>query len=53
MMKRFGLEPSRLLGDLKRELEAAIEAGDLEPHREFDYYLDWLEKAGKVPDRTG
>jgi poly(A) polymerase len=49
MMERFGLAPSRLLGDLKRELEAAVERGDLEPQREFDHYLDWLEKAGKVP----
>jgi poly(A) polymerase len=53
MMERFGLEPSRLLGDLKRDLEEAVERGDLEPRREFDYYLDWLEKAGKVPKDSG
>lgn len=53
IMERFGLSPSRLLGDLKRELEAAIERGDLEPQRDFDHYLDWLEKAGKVPGASG
>jgi poly(A) polymerase len=38
-MERFALPPSREIGDLKRALEQAIDAGTLEPRREFDYYL--------------
>ncbi|MCS6915788.1 MAG: HD domain-containing protein [Myxococcales bacterium] len=44
IMERFGLPPSRLIGDLKRRLEAAIAAGELEPHREASYYLGEVER---------
>ncbi|MCC6215325.1 MAG: HD domain-containing protein [Polyangiaceae bacterium] len=42
LMARLGLRPSRLIGDIKRALEAAIEAGELEPHREAEYYVDFV-----------
>ncbi len=44
MMKHFGLPPSRLIGDLKRALEAAIEAGDLEARLDAASYLPFVEK---------
>jgi len=49
IMTRFELPPSRLIGDLKRELEQAIERGELEPQREDDYYLAWLAQSGLIP----
>lgn len=44
IMERFGLSPGRRIGELKQLLEQAIAAGDLEPHREPDYYLDYLRE---------
>lgn len=49
MMERFGLTPGRRIGELKRLLEAAVEAGELAPHQESGVYLDWL--AGKIEER--
>ena len=43
IMERFGLEPGRIIGDLRRALEQAVETGALEPRREADYYLDYLD----------
>jgi poly(A) polymerase len=43
---RFGIPPSRKIGDLKRALEEACERGELEERREDGYYLEWLEKSG-------
>jgi poly(A) polymerase len=39
IMERFGLPPSRQLGELKRALEESIDAGTLEARREPEYYL--------------
>lgn len=50
IMERFGLPPSRRIGDLKRLLEAAIEEGQLEPRREDDYYLAWLIDSGALAE---
>lgn len=44
IMAHFRLPPSRLIGDLKRSLEAAIGAGELEPRMDADYYLQAVEK---------
>jgi poly(A) polymerase len=44
IMERFHLPPSRLIGDLKRSLEAQIEAGTLEPYMEASYYLPHVEQ---------
>lgn len=46
---RFGIPPSRKIGDLKRALEEACERGELEERREDDYYLDWLAQSGLLP----
>jgi poly(A) polymerase len=42
IMERFGLPPSKQLGDLKKALEAAVERGELEARREADYYLAFV-----------
>ena len=45
----FELAPSRLIGELKRALEAAIETGELEPRREDAYYIAYLARTELVP----
>lgn len=42
LMKTFGLPPSKLVGDIKRALEAATEAGEIESHRESGYYVEFV-----------
>lgn len=44
IMERFRLPPSRLIGDLKRALEAQVESGELEPRMDPSYYLPHVEK---------
>lgn len=42
IMKAFGLKPSRLVGELKRALELAVEAGEIAPHLESQAYVQFL-----------
>jgi poly(A) polymerase len=42
LMATFALPPSRLIGDIKRALEAAIEAGELEPRLESAAYVEFV-----------
>lgn len=49
IMTTFEIPPSRLIGDLKRELEQAIDRGELEPRREDAYYVAYLARQGLVP----
>jgi hypothetical protein len=49
IMTAFELAPSKLIGDLKRALEQAIESGALEPRREDAYYVAYLAHHGLVP----
>ncbi|MET0390904.1 MAG: HDIG domain-containing metalloprotein [Polyangiales bacterium] len=44
MMQHFGLAPSRRIGELKELLESEINAERLEPRREDEYYLAWLQE---------
>ena len=50
IMERFGLPPSRKIGDLKRLLEHQVQAGELQAGQDAEYYVDWLlenrERAG-------
>lgn len=50
IMDAFELAPSRLIGDLKRKLEDAIEKGELEPRREDAYYVAYLARHDLVPN---
>lgn len=43
--ERFGIPPSKAIGDLKKSLEDACERGVLEERREEAYYLEWLAKS--------
>ena len=49
IMTAFEIAPSRLIGDLKRLLETAIEQGVLEARREDAYYIAHLAREGLVP----
>jgi len=49
IMAAFQLRPSRLIGDLKRDLEAAVASGAIEARREDAYYVAWLARQGLVP----
>lgn len=40
IMKAFGLPPSRIIGDLKKKLEAAVEAGEVQGHQPSEYYVE-------------
>lgn len=40
----FGIPPSRRIGEIKRALEAAVEASELEPHQPSSYYIEFLSR---------
>jgi len=42
LMSEFQLPPSRLIGDIKRALEAACETGELEAGRDSEYYVQFV-----------
>jgi len=44
IMKAFGIPPSRLVGDIKTKLEAAIERGEIEPRLPCEAYVEMLRK---------
>ncbi len=48
IMRSFGLPPSRKIGELKKALEAAVDAGEVPSHQCPDVYLAFLrENAGR------
>lgn len=42
LMKAFDLPPSRLIGELRRALEAVVEAGELPAGQTSDVYIDFV-----------
>jgi poly(A) polymerase len=40
----FGIPPSKRLGDLRNELEARCERGELEPQKDVDFYIAWMRE---------
>ena len=40
IMRAFDLKPSRLIGEIKRRLEAQIDAGELASHQESSFYVE-------------
>lgn len=49
LMRHYKAAPGRWVGDFKRALEAAIERGELEPRREAEYYVAWIDAKGLTP----
>jgi poly(A) polymerase len=43
IMEAFGIPPSRLVGDIKRALEAAVEAGEVPALQEAGFYVHFVE----------
>ena len=43
IMRHFGLPPSKRIGDLRRQLELAVEAGELEAGQDCAHYIAWME----------
>jgi poly(A) polymerase len=50
IMKTFGIPPSRLIGEIKKKLEAAIESGEIEARLPNE---DYVELIRKDPQRFG
>jgi poly(A) polymerase len=44
VMKAFAIPPSRLIGDIKRKLEAAIESGEIEARLPNEAYVELIRK---------
>jgi poly(A) polymerase len=44
VMKAFGIPPSRLIGDIKRKLEAAIESGEIEARLPNEAYVELIRR---------
>ena len=43
IMERFGVPPSKKLGDIRRQLEEDVEAGLLQGGQSDEHYLQWLD----------
>lgn len=46
LMAHFSLQPGPIIGRMMRALERAVEAGDIEPQREAEHYIQHLENTG-------
>jgi poly(A) polymerase len=44
VMRAFAIPPSRLIGDIKRKLEAAIESGEIEARLPNEAYVEFIRK---------
>jgi len=44
IMKAFAIPPSRLIGEIKKKLETAIEKGEIEPHMPNEEYIEIIRK---------
>jgi len=42
LMSEFRLPPCKLIGDIKRALEAACDSGEIDSGRESEYYVDYV-----------
>lgn len=38
----FGIEPSKRLGDLRKEVETRCERGEVESHKDVAFYIEWM-----------
>jgi poly(A) polymerase len=42
VMKAFAIPPSRLIGEIKKKLESAIETGEIEPYLPSEAYVEFI-----------
>ncbi|MFN0245576.1 MAG: HD domain-containing protein [Kofleriaceae bacterium] len=49
IIEAFEIRPSKLIGDLMRELTRAIDSGEIEARREGAYYVAYLARKDLVP----
>ena len=42
LIKEFSLPPSKLVGDIRKKLEEAVESGELPAAAEFQLYVDFV-----------
>lgn len=42
MMLAFGIPPSKRIGELKRALEGLVESGEVIPHQDSEFYIEYL-----------
>jgi len=47
IMEAFGLPPSRLIGDIKRALEAAVDSGEVPSHEPGEFYVELIRQDPK------
>jgi poly(A) polymerase len=50
IMDAFEIPPSRLIGDLMRKLNSAIESGEIEARREGPYYVAYIARQDLIPN---
>jgi poly(A) polymerase len=46
LMEKYGIPPSKRIGDIKKALEEACERGELLERQDDPYYLDFIERTG-------
>jgi poly(A) polymerase len=56
LIREFSLPPSKLVGDIRKELERAVERGELPLQADFQVYLDFVRndpERFRLPARSG
>jgi poly(A) polymerase len=51
--EKYGIAPSKRIGDIKKHLEAACEQGELDERRDDAYYLEYIEKQALLDKYPG
>jgi poly(A) polymerase len=49
IMEHFSIPPSKALGQIIKALDARVEAGELAPRQEPEYYLAYLAESDLIP----
>lgn len=52
IMERFNIPPCKKVGIIKKMLEDAVERGELERNKDYEYYMEWLMKQKKFHEIT-
>lgn len=49
LMAHYKRSPGRWIAEVKESLEKAIQSGELEPRREAEYYVAWIDANDRLP----